>query len=220
MGIIYMISNNINNKKYIGKTSRSLEDRWKEHIRKYNNPNSGSYNYTIYKAFRKYGIQNFECKQIEECPNNIINEREQYWINYYNSYLDGYNMTEGGEGHLKYADEELLSLWNKGFSLTEISKIIGINLGYLSTRFNKMGITHSEILERTKTKLLEINTHPILQFDLQGNFIKEWATSKQAAIGINKPNGDSNIRSCCRGKIKTAYGFIWKRKELINQKER
>ena len=50
-----------------------------------------------------YGFDNFIITQLEECDNNILNEREKYWIAYYNTYIGnnnswGYNMTPGGDG--------------------------------------------------------------------------------------------------------------------------
>lgn len=50
---------------------------------------------------------------------------------------------------------------------------------------------------------------PVLQFDLQGNFIKEWDGATEASIAMSKPGSDG-IGACCRRKQKTAYGFIWK----------
>ena len=54
MGFIYKITNNINQKSYIGKTERSIEVRYKEHLRHRN-----YLNLPLYKAFNKYGIENF-----------------------------------------------------------------------------------------------------------------------------------------------------------------
>lgn len=49
---------------------------------------------------RKYGIENFSIEVIEECKEEDLILREAYWIQFYNSYNDGYNMTEGkGEGN-------------------------------------------------------------------------------------------------------------------------
>lgn len=53
----------------------------------------------------------------------------------------------------------------------------------------------------------------ILQFDLKGNFIKEWESITKACIDIfNDPSKNPNITRCCQDKIKTAYGFKWKYK--------
>lgn len=83
---IYKITNNINNKCYIGQ-SRRIEKRWENH--KYSN-----LNYPLYRAFKKYGIQNFTFEIVEECSINDLNSKEAYWIKYY---CPEYNQTAGGD---------------------------------------------------------------------------------------------------------------------------
>jgi hypothetical protein len=51
----------------------------------------------MYKDFKKYGIDNFSFGVLEECTLDKLDEREIYWIKYYNSYNDGYNLTLGGQ---------------------------------------------------------------------------------------------------------------------------
>ena len=91
---IYKITNNLNGKIYIGQTSNPTR-RFQEHqARGYNSIREG--NKILYKAFDKYGIGNFTFEIIEEVEN--YNEREKYWIQYYNSQIpNGYNMTPGGD---------------------------------------------------------------------------------------------------------------------------
>lgn len=102
---IYKITNLINNHSYIGQ-SRNIEVRWKKHIYETSNPDYPQYYYTIHKAFRKYGVKNFSFEIIEECSEELLNEREIYWIAYYNTYNDGYNDTLGGEcGPVLYGED-------------------------------------------------------------------------------------------------------------------
>ena len=61
---IYKITNNINGHSYIG-LSTNLEDRWKYHLTPYNQERE-SYK-TLYKAFKKYGVENFSFEILEEC---------------------------------------------------------------------------------------------------------------------------------------------------------
>ena len=61
----------------------------------------------MYRAFRKYGIENFSICELEKCDNSILDEREIYWINYYQTYKKGYNATAGGEGGIKTFDEHI-----------------------------------------------------------------------------------------------------------------
>ena len=56
----------------------------------------------LYKAFDKYGIENFTVEQVEECPVEKLDEREIYWIAYYDSFKSGYNSTLGGKSGCKY----------------------------------------------------------------------------------------------------------------------
>ena len=93
MGYIYKITNDINNKIYIGKTTRTLEVRFKEHCN-----NTSGCKSILYNAICKYGKEHFIIEKIEECEEDKLNERERYWIQYYNSYEQGYNLTTGGDG--------------------------------------------------------------------------------------------------------------------------
>ena len=108
MGYIYKITNHISNKCYVGKTERTIKERWQEHCRHIN-----TYpNLPLYKAMLKYGVENFSIEVLEECNSNNIDDREIYWINYYNTYNgDGYNCTGGGEGGIKPIPEsEILEI--------------------------------------------------------------------------------------------------------------
>ena len=94
MGYIYKITNTINNKVYIGQTTKTIEKRFTQHK---NNSNKEYFSQIVlYKAFNKYGIENFKCEEIEKVPNNKLDEREKYWIEFYDSYFNGYNSTLGG----------------------------------------------------------------------------------------------------------------------------
>lgn len=91
---IYKITNLINNKIYIGQ-SINIEKRWEEHRRSVNYINNHTYNYPLYRAIRRYGLNNFTFEIIEECNINELTEKEQYWINYYNSIVpNGYNQEQ------------------------------------------------------------------------------------------------------------------------------
>lgn len=98
MGYIYKITNNINNKVYIGQTIKERPtDRFSQHCylaRHSEQEKSISY---LYQAMTKYGVDNFIFEVIENIENDKLNEREQYWIAQYNSLVpQGYNLTIGG----------------------------------------------------------------------------------------------------------------------------
>lgn len=102
-----MLENKVNGKKYIGQ-SINVERRWKQHIK--DSKNKVLKSRYLYRSFNKYGVENFNLAVIEEnIPYSKINEREQYWIECYQTYApNGYNLTKGGEGvlGLKYSEEQ------------------------------------------------------------------------------------------------------------------
>lgn len=92
MAYIYKIINTLNSKIYIGKTEH--EDpikRWKEHLQDYKRDRNK--NRPLYRAFKKYGIENFSFEVLEQVDN--ASDREIYYISLYNSYKEGYNATTG-----------------------------------------------------------------------------------------------------------------------------
>lgn len=93
MGKIYKVTNNINKKIYIGQTIQDENIRWNHHIREALNGSDTKF----HRALRKYGKDGFMWEVIEEVDNDKLNEREIYWISYYNSYKQGYNSTTGGD---------------------------------------------------------------------------------------------------------------------------
>lgn len=96
MGSIYMITNKLNNKKYIGQTKREVSERLKEHLEiAYHTKR----NLHLYNAMRKYGIENFEVTILKtDLPENKLDEWEIYYIGKYDTLENGYNNTAGGGG--------------------------------------------------------------------------------------------------------------------------
>lgn len=95
---IYCVHNLINDKRYIGQ-STCVEGRLWEHRTGYEDPVRHS-NAHLQSSIKKYGVENFEFMLLEECPREMLNEREKYWIAYYhsNDREYGYNKTSGGDG--------------------------------------------------------------------------------------------------------------------------
>lgn len=59
------------------------------------------------------------------------------------------------------------------------------------------------------SKISKKISKPISQFDLEGNFIRDWDSASIAGKTLNKKDG-SLISMCCKGRVQTAYGYIWK----------
>lgn len=94
---IYKVTNLINSKMYIGQ-ARNIKSRWSSHKSAYSTENT-----VLYRAMRKYGLENFKFEVIEECKEEELDNLEIYYIWYYNTYIhaensNGYNMTIGGGG--------------------------------------------------------------------------------------------------------------------------
>ena len=124
VGKIYCISNNINNKVYIGKTTYStIEQRFQEHCRDSHKINKEKR--PLYNAMRKYGIEHFFISLIEECDLSILETREQYWIDIYDSYNNGYNATIGGDGKQLYNYMLFVEDYQDGMLVEEIAKKYG-----------------------------------------------------------------------------------------------
>lgn len=89
---IYKITNLIDGKFYIGKTVKTLEERFRRHIIRKSSPK-------LTNAIQKYGKQNFIIEMVELCDSiDILNEREKFWIGKLDAINKGYNLTTGGDG--------------------------------------------------------------------------------------------------------------------------
>lgn len=106
---IYKITNLVNGHAYIGQ-SVNIERRWKTHRQK---PfeSSKDANAPLYQAMRKYSLDNFSFEVLEECLVEELNEKEVYWISYFNTFFKGYNQGPGGNGGgtLTYSSKEQIA---------------------------------------------------------------------------------------------------------------
>ena len=98
----------------------------------------------IKKAIRKYGKENFTIELIEEVEVDKLDEREVYWISFYNSYNNGYNCTKGGQNgatrkcSLTPAQEdEVIKAKYLGFSSKEIGEVYKIDKSTVSNIFKR-----------------------------------------------------------------------------------
>lgn len=237
--IVYVHKNNINGKMYFGITKQSLDERWRKDgkgylyscdtvfgraIKKY-----GWDNFThkiLYKNFTK-----------EEAI-----WKEKFLIKIFHTYIhdakcNGYNMTTGGEGSSgakpseetkqKMRDAHKNRVYqspsletrrklsqslkgrpspNKGKTLSQetIDKMIKSRTGLKRTEeFKKK---QSERMSNGKS----VHCKKVLQYDLNGVFLNEFYSLTHAAEIVG---GDrSSIARCCKGKQKTAKGYLWRYK--------
>lgn len=181
---IYKITNKINGKSYIGQ-SIQIESRWKQHI---NAALRGSC-FHIHNAIRKYGKDNFIFDVIELTTEDLLNEREIYYISKYDTFNNGYNLTKGGDG-------------NRGWIVNDETR--------RKISEAKKGKPLTDMQRKQLCRLHKSMCTPIIQCDLNGNFIKEWDSLQAAGIALNIDK--SSLTKACKGKRKTCGGFIWKYK--------
>lgn len=215
-GFIYKITNNVNGKCYIGKTLGSIEKRWQEH--QHDSQTRKKEIRPLYRAFNKYGIKNFSIEQIEECDEDILSEREIYWIKYYNSYHYGYNATMGGDGKQFFDHDKILEELKKAPYPIEIGKKIGCSADTVRIIAHKNNI-------KVKNKGCGQNVASpkiVYQYSLNGEFIQEfsstmdagkWLVSQGKAKSVESRN---HIGEVCRGLRSTAYGYKWKYADSID----
>ena len=155
-GFIYKITNKINGKSYIGQTIQSVKERFYQHCA--TKCSQAILNMVIHKAINKYGKSNFTIEVIEEVESTNLNDRERYWIRYYDSYNNGYNSTEGGQDGIKLFKnldtESIVREYKSGKSLREIGRL-----------FNVDKQTIKDLLVRNNINLRTTRTYKLSQKD-------------------------------------------------------
>lgn len=240
---VYLFTNKINGKKYVGQTIDS-ESRYKQHnSTALRNDGSPDYNVPFHNAIRKYGFENFT---FEILCSDLTKEEMDYWEIYYIKYYDtlvkngkGYNVSSGGSNGNNFAgktDEEM----------EEIKRKIGIKS---KGRQANLGHKHSEetkeiISSKAKERFKDKTKHPMYgkkhsdESKVKNSMSRkgkrcgaEHAQAKKVAqysldgqlikvypcikIAIEEV-GAPRISSCCKGKRKTSGGYVWKYVEEDN----
>lgn len=213
-----MIRNKINDKKYIGQ-SVDIWYRYRNHLSEsYNiNSNQKAYNMAIHKAIRKYGENNFEIIVLEECPEEKLDEREIYWIDYYNTYNDGYNQTTGGDSLVQRIDRNnIYNLWDEGNSIDEIHKITGHGKHSIINILNEHSSYSSTESRRRGAKIgSKNNCKCVYMYNINGEYMREFVSIAEAS---NKTGTQrAGITACIHKKQKSSNNYRWsleKRKNI------
>lgn len=210
MAYIYQITNDINGKIYIGKTERSIEERFKEHCRDYLNRNFEKR--PLYSAMKKYGIEHFHIELIEETDNP--EEREKYWIEKKGTFKDGYNATKGGDGK-SYIDYGLVvTIYKEIGSIKDTATILNISTDSVSDILHQRNILVNSSKEVNIKKFGKITN----MYSLEGDYIRSFPSTNEAARFMveNKLTGckhttiKQHITEVCTGRRKTAAKYKWK----------
>lgn len=201
-GVIYKITNLKNGKCYIGKTTKGYLKRFKKHLQNAEQCRDGSH---LGKAIRKHGAEYFYIGIIvEHVPIIFLDSFEKYWINYYNSFKEGYNLTTGGDGgghpmsekHREY----LRAISKNRITSPEVRQKISASLkaNPLSPQhIARMIAARMQLPHPTERALMCIETGQIFQ------------NARKAAdyCGLKTI---TNIHQVCKGQRPKAGGYTWK----------
>lgn len=208
MGHIYKITNNINGKCYIGKTERTVEIRWFEHIR----PSKRKLDLPLYRAFSKYGIDNFSIEEIEECNDAILDEREIYWIDYFDAYNKGYNCTAGGEGGIKTYEEDIdviIERYLSGERLDLICKEYHYDYSCIKPRIENKGIIINTFAgpEKMSKKIYAIDP---ITLDVVAEYESISAAGRALCKEGRNPRAIANHIGKQKDTQNITHGFLWR----------
>ena len=241
-GHIYKCTNVLNGKLYIGKTI-NFEQRIKDHFS--GNGNTKAFSKAILKYGKDYFKVDIVCTIHSNKKENLIivlSSLERFYIKKFNSKLTGYNCTDGGEGQrgnspseeirlqiskklkgrkLSKERREAISRGHMGHTVSEESKskLRETWLKRPVEERNKINaqrvINMQKNRKQTAIKIGLIRRKPILQYSLNGDFIREWdsQTTASETLGINQ----GNLSQCLDPKCyrKTCGGYKWEYKEEV-----
>lgn len=235
IGYIYIITNNVNDKVYVGQTYRSIKERFSEHLRS----NDDCY---LHRAMRKYGKEHFIIEVIEilQTKNfkdlvNQLNEKEIYWINFYNSCRDGYNMSLGGNNapssnshkvdvylfdgtFIETCDSYTIASNKYTVSYSSIKEITSGNQSYCESSNGILYVFRDHKDNFNKYEVLD-NVRTIYQFNEFGEFVAEYRGATNAAKSIIDEIGNNNLDSVRSGiddavrNQRFLYGYFWSDKK-------
>lgn len=221
---IYCIENTVNKKKYIGQ-SKHVKERWYKHKNELNN--NMHYNDYLQNSWNKYGADNFSFYVLEYCPEDLLDEKEIYYIELYDTMCrdSGYNLKSGGQKTSNSYSEEtrkkLSDSIKKSYSVPgrkELQRINAINQWKdpeikkkICGKNNSMYGKHHT--EEAKRKIGEArkgkpgprrNRTPVFCEELNKEFMDATTAGKELNLD------SSAILKVCQGKRNTCGGYHWK----------
>ena len=165
-GHIYVITNALTKRKYVGQTSRPVNDRYREHLdgaahyqRVLENPDRYSFKGTctyLYKSMNKYGAANFSVEHVHTCPLEVLDAAEIEHIERLNTLApNGYNLTTGG-GHFQHCE------YTKNVIREKVKHTMITNIDKFRSSEHTRGMPPYVAYKRTETyEAYYVNNHPL-----------------------------------------------------------
>lgn len=213
IGHIYKITNNINGMIYVGKTLKTLEERWKVH--KSDSTKERNNHRPLYRALHEYGTDNFSIELLEDVPEENLCEREIFWIEELKTHEIGYNVSLGGAGKHLYDYEKIIELLGVGgLSYAKIAERVGCCVDTVSFVRKLYNIKHIPSNNSENTSIA------VEQYTLDEEYVQSFRSFREAgrwliANGYTKQTYDGGVSQhiglVCMGRRKLAYGFLWKK---------
>ena len=209
--LIYKITNLINNKCYIGQTIKTAEERWKEHQAHAFGSHPNDQNKTLYKAIRKYGVENFTFEVLQDNIETFeqLDKAEIYWIDYYNSFVKGYNETFGGQQYHKILpNKEIIENYYKTKSARKTALKFGIDHSTVDDILNQNNIPRFSFREAAG-KRIKISKD---DFEKEFNSVKdcaEWFVENQICKTKNVESARAGLKTARSAKGNGLYyGYL------------
>lgn len=213
---IYKITYKKDGRTYIGQ-SVNIEHRLKEHKK----CEGDSY---IHRAIKKYGIENFSFEIIEECKISKLDEREKYWISFYNSFNCGFNQTPGGQGFQNQVavdcfnfNGDRVATYPSLIAAQEATGACQISACINGKRKQSGGFQwkrHEDANEFIDIyHRVQYSSRAVSQFDLNDKWIADFDSIMAAARTVFHTDNGSlrrRIKKACENDMGVADGFKWK----------
>lgn len=189
-GRIYIIRNTVNSKVYVGQTTVSIKLRFQNHL---SAARCGE-DYVIGKAIRKYGEDKFYVKLLEECLESELNEREIYWIKFFNSTNNkyGYNMSIGGNVTRTTREldvNNIIKMFNSGVPAYKIANILHVATSKITTILKTSNINYGLILQKTnnleESMIIDLYLDGYSTVDISKKFNKNKSTIRRILLRNN-----------------------------------
>ena len=210
MAYIYKITNDINDKIYIGKTEFSIEKRFKEHcsdaFKDHNEKRP------LYAAMRKYGVECFHIELIEETDNP--EEREIYWIEKLGSFKYGYNATMGGDGKRLYDYSAIIERLKEHPYPCDIAEEFNCCRDLVRDLAKENNIVifnkSQENLKKRSKKIAAYTKDKKILIQIFNSTVEagQWCFDNNKCSVLNS-GVRSHIAEVANGKRKSAYGYYW-----------